>query len=499
MTIFSGSDIGVTSPKKRFKMRPVANRNFQAGSGIYESWTTTSLTPDDLVNKYHRTLRARSRQLMESTDFAPQFVRLCVNHIVGHDGFRFCAKARDTNEELDTVANKALERAWRLWSKGKSCDFSGKHNQVALDKLILRTVAIDGEVFVQKLFNEKGEVCFRLFDPETVPIEINRPRSKGKNLIRFGIEYNQFDNPVAYYFRDANGKLVLNAGYQSGNIKLTRIKADKIKHIFIQDRIGLRRGFPWMAASMVRFRMIGRFEDAAMQNAIAGASKFGILSGEGADEVVDQIEENGERTLDTEAVTLYETDNDVDFHTFDSQFPSTEFSSFVQTNVTSLSAGVGITYPTLSGDLSGVNYSSLKHGTTEERENWKGLQQWFIDDWKDYQYENWIPRQLMIGVPINPKSNLRMVDLEKYLQFEFKGRRWIGPDPLKESTANAMDFKNGFNSPQRIMADRGLDYDEVIDEIAVHYEKLADKGIPVDVGANAINVLMGDEDAKENN
>lgn len=497
MAIFSGNEIGRTPTKTKFKMRSNYKRNYQASSSDFESWTTTSITPDDLVFRHNRILRARSRQLMESTDFAPQFIRLCVNHIIGPDGFRFCAKSRDTNDKLDVVANKALERAWKLWGKGKACDFNAKHNQLAFDKLLLRTVAVDGEAFVQKLLNDKGEVCFRMYDPETVPIELNQARTKTKNLIRFGIEYDRFDNPVAYYFRDANGQLSLNAGYQAGNLQLTRITADKIKHVYIQDRVGLRRGFPWMAASMVRFRMIGRFEDAAMQNAIAGASKFGILSGEGADEVVDQIEENGERTLDTEAVTLYETDNDVDFHTFDSAFPSNEFSSFVKTNVRALASGVGVNYTTLSGDSEGVNFSSLKHGTSEERENWKGLQQWFVDDWKNWQYENWLPRQLMLGIPLNNRKNLRMIDLEKYLESEFRGRRWEGVDPLKTATSNAMDFKNGFNSPQRIMADRGLDYEEVIDEIAAHHEKLREKQIPIDVGANAINVLIEGEEKDE--
>lgn len=473
-------------------------RLFQAAevNDALASWTTSTVTPDELVFKSLRVLRARSRQLMVATDFAPAFIRLCENHIIGNTGFRFCGKARD-GEDLDKKANSALERAWRKWGKGKACDFKGKHNQVSFDKLVIRTVAVDGEAFIQELNNKNGQASFRIYDPEMVPIEYNVARANNQNLIRFGIEYDSNDRPVAYHFRDQNGKIAFQGGYSGNALKMTRIPADLINHVYVQDRVDLRRGFPWMSASMVRVRMLQKLEDSAVQNAIAGATNFGIISGDGSDEVMTSMEDNGDKVIETEGINLYETPHEVDFSSFDSKFPDADFPAFVKSNIRSLASGLGVNYNTLSGDLDGVNFSSLKHGTTEERESWKSLQDWFVQDWKDDQKNRWLKRELLLGIPLPSGKNLPVDKFEKFSEVEFFGRRWVGPDPLKESTASLMQMKSNTISPQRVMMEKGLNPDEVIEEISEFHAKMRELGIPVEVGANVINLNMGDEDASK--
>ena len=476
------------------------NFNFQAAEtgGTFAKWTSWAIPPDELVFKSLRVLRARSRQLMISTDIAPSFINLVENHIVGDDGFRFCAKAKD-GDKLDEMANKALQKAWAAWSDKGYCDFYGDHDEASFDRLITRTVAIDGEVFVQELTDDMGNTCFRLFDPETVPVEYNLSSVNGRNNVRFGIEYDTMNRPVAYYFRDQNGSYVFNGGYQSGALRLTRIPAEQIDHIFVKDRIDLKRGFPWMAPSMVRFRMLSRFEDAALQNAIVGASKVGILSGEGAADVSDEMKDQSVQLADTEAATIYETDADVNFHTFDTQFPSSEYASFVKTNLRSLAAGVGVNYNTLSGDLEGVNYSSLKHGTTEERENWKKMQSWFVRSWKKKQYKRWLKRALLVGIPVSGSSTLRVQDFDKYMCCDFRGRRWFSPDPLKEANAIKARLNANLISPQRVIIESGLDPDEIFDEIERYHAMMKEKGIPVEVASSVINTMTEESDINANN
>lgn len=473
-------------------------RLFQASevNDALASWTTSTVTPDELVFKSLRVLRARSRQLMVATDFAPQFIRLCENHIIGNTGFRFCGKARD-GSELDIKANAALERAWRKWSKGKACDYKGKHNQVSFDKLIMRTVAVDGEAFVQELTGKNGQVAFRIYDPEMVPIEYNIAKSQGQNLVRFGIEYDSSDRPVAYYFRDSNGKVAFQGGYANNSLKMTRIPANKINHIYIQDRVDLRRGFPWMSASMVRVRMIQKLEDSAVQNAIAGASNLGIISGDGADDVVTSMGDSGEKVIETEGINLYETPHEVDFTHFDSKFPDADFPAFVKSNLRSLASGLGVNYNTLSGDLDGVNFSSLKHGLTEERESWKSLQAWFIQDWKDEQKDRWLKRELLLGIPLPSGKNLPLDKFDKFSEVEFNGRRWMGPDPLKEASANSTDMKSNTRSPQEVIIDRGGDPDEVAEQIAQWYAKMEELGVPVAVSPNVLNVDLDKENGED--
>ena len=487
--------------RTRQRRTPAARRSFDAAntSDIYASWTSTSITPDELVYRSLRTLRARSRKLFASNDMAQSFLKMCRNHIVGDKGVRFCPKARDTAGTLDERANSALSRAWAVWGRNGYCDYKGKHDDASFDRLIINTVAVDGEAFIEELPGKDSAVSFRLYDPETVPLDYNKARGTGQNLIRFGIEYDKHDRPIAYYFRDRDGDITFNTGYEARNLRLQRIPAKRIQHVFIQDRVDLRRGFPWMSASMIRFHMLGKFEDTAIQNAIAGASKVGIISGEGSDEIIDGIDDEGQRIMETEHVGLYTTEGEIDFHTFDSKYPSTEYEPFIKTNTMFLAAGVGVNYHSLSGDLSGVNYSSLKHGTSEERENWKTLQAWFIFDWKRPQYNRWLKTNLLVGIKIPGGGTLKVQNIEKYQEIEFYGRRWIGPDPLKESSANVINARANFTSPQRIIMERGDDPTEVIEEIAEYYARMRELNIPVEVGANVININMGDENGQQNN
>jgi len=488
---------GGTRSLKRPGARQLSRqRNFQAANAdeVYQSWTSTSISPDELVFTNLRILRARSRNLMGNNDMAKSFIRLCQNHIVGHTGFRFCPKARTKAGELDKEANRALQKAWKKWGEDGYCDYHKKHDDGSFDRLLIHTVAVDGEAFVQELKGERFGISFRIYDPETVPIDYNRARGKNQNLIRFGIEYDENDRPVAYYFRDRGGNVTFSLGYEAGIQHLKRVPASQIQHIYVQDRVDLKRGFPWMSASMVRFKMIGQFEDAAIQNAIVGASKVGIISGDGAEDISDDMDEKGTKLMETDYVGLYQTDSEIKFDTFDTTFPSTEYGPFIKTNTMFLAAGVGVNYNSLSGDLAGVNYSSLKHGTSEEREHWKVLQKWFILDWKRPQYFRWLKIALLLGIPLNNRATLRAQDYEKYSEIEFAGRRWIGPDPLKEASAAAIEMKSTTKSPQQVMRDKGFDPDEVIEEFKQFHAMMKELGLPVDVGANAIYIDTGETD-----
>lgn len=489
-----------TPARQAHRQRP-RGRNFAAAevSDAYNAWTTASTTPDELIFKSLRILRARSRQLSDSVDMAASYIRLCENHIVGFQGFRFDPRARDLNGELDVKANAALRNAWKEWGDDRHCDFQGKHSEESLDQLALRTVAIDGEAFIEELPGDVYGISYRLHDPETVPVDYHRPRSKTENLIRFGIEYDKHDRPTAYYFRDQNGAVTFFSGYDSRALKLTRIPADRIHHIYVQNKVGLRRGIPWMAPSMVRFRMLGKFEDAAIKNAIIGASKVGIISGEGAVDVVDAIDSEGGRIIDTDFVGLYETDAEVKFSTFDTEFPSNDYVPFIKTNTMFLSAGVGVNYNSMSGDLSGVNYSALKHGTTEERETWKKLQKWFIQEWKRPQYLSWLKMGLLVGIPMDNKTLLRAQDYKKYSVCEFHGRRWQDPDALKKASADAIEMRGNTVSPQMVIRDKGYDPDTVFEEIARFHAKMRELGIPVEVGNNVININTAEQPNTDEN
>ncbi|MCI0539082.1 MAG: phage portal protein [Verrucomicrobiales bacterium] len=57
-----------------------------------------------------------------------------------------------------------------------------------------------------------------------------------------------------------------------------------------------------------------------------------------------------------------------EFQTFDPQHPTQAFPFFVKTFLRGIASGLGVSYNTLANELEGVNFSSIRAGVSDERE-----------------------------------------------------------------------------------------------------------------------------------
>ena len=57
-----------------------------------------------------------------------------------------------------------------------------------------------------------------------------------------------------------------------------RVPASQIIHKFIIERVGQKRGVPWMASAMMRMKMLDGYEEAALVAARVGAAKMGFYT-----------------------------------------------------------------------------------------------------------------------------------------------------------------------------------------------------------------------------
>lgn len=75
------------------------------------------------------------------------------------------------------------------------------HND--FDALILRTLLIDGEVFI-RIHNEAKNpygLSFELIDSASIDFTKIREASQGQNAIVLGVEVDKYYKPVAYYLK----------------------------------------------------------------------------------------------------------------------------------------------------------------------------------------------------------------------------------------------------------------------------------------------------------
>ncbi|MBK7121299.1 MAG: phage portal protein [Comamonadaceae bacterium] len=69
----------------------------------------------------------------------------------------------------------------------------------------------------------------------------------------------------------------------------------------------------------------------------------------------------------------------------------------MKTRLRSIASGMGVTYHGLANDLEGVNFSSIRSGTLEERDAWMVLQDWFAEAFLRPVFGEWLSWSLTKG------------------------------------------------------------------------------------------------------
>lgn len=447
-------------PRRRREPTITVNRrSFEAAKvdRLKSSWSTAPLTINDIIRRDLRQLRARSRHQGQNDPYARRFLQMCRSHVIGPDGILFQSRLKKRDGTLRRKLNQAREAAWRRWSRPEFCDMERKLGLAEMMRQAVATVAEDGECIIRMVEGvEAGEYGFALqfIDAERLDILLDREASQTQNAIRMGIELDEWQRPVAYWFSSSNGDYY----YQGQHYR--RIPADEIIHLYLPFRAGAWRGVPWTATSLTRLNMLDGYEDAALVNARVGASKMGFfLTEDGMAPMVGAEETDGSITVSAEPGEFETLPATVkDFKEFNPAYPMGEFPSFVKQILRGVSAGLGVSYHTLSGDLESVNFTSGRLGTQEDREVWKQLQNWFIDAVCHRIQPRWERQAILRGLV----DGADYFDLNEYkMAVGWQPRRWPHIQPREESAARELAIKLRLASRSQFIREDGNDPDEV--------------------------------------
>jgi lambda family phage portal protein len=427
------------------------------------SWDSNSYTPDQITYSQLETLRSRSRQQARNNDFVVRLIQILQDNIVGASGFKLRSKVTDFNAKPDKPARTAIENAW--------ANFVEESDFVEKQQLIIAGMVTDGEAFIFHRFDNHGRMHPTVIDPVRIDINFNQKKDNG-NVIRMGIEYDQFLKPVAYHVNDEYRDQHPSVGLSSGEVSRTRIDAKQMLHIFRKQFVGQKRGMPWASASLGRLFQLGRYEEAALTAARIGAAKMGFFRSENDEEYTG---ESGDMQINAEAGT-FENIGSMEFQTFDPSYPLGEFKEFMTKTLQSISSGLGVDYHTLGNDLTGVNYSSARVGMLETREYFKTLQGWLIHSLIKPTYKLWLDTSLHFRqISINQKPLNRGLDY--YLPSQWVGRRWDWVDPKKEAEGKQIQYEMRTISLSQIIRERGDDPEEVFKEIAEENALMQELGV----------------------
>jgi lambda family phage portal protein len=288
-----------------------------------------------------------------------------------------------------------------------------------------------------------------------------------------GVEYDAGGRVVAYHIRSS-------AAYGSpgpNGSSYRRLPAENVIHLFDPQQVGQSRGYPRVSTSLASLKQLDAYFEAAITAARAGASKMGFIhTQDGAEYSGDDTDSTGSVLSDFEAGTIEQLPVGTDFTAFDPRYPHEQFAEFVKSMLQSISSSLGVSYSALSGDLEGVNYSSIRAGVLEEREVWKARQQWFIDGYCRPIFERWLRAALLMNA-ITLNGTPLAGDFDAYNHVVFQGRRWAWVDPLKDMNASIIGINNNITTVSAVIREQGRDPEEVFQERSKEKKRLAALGL----------------------
>jgi lambda family phage portal protein len=462
----------IVTPVTAAKATEITNRYDGASNGRrMGSWNAPSSGPNRAMAGL-QTLRNRSRDAIRNEWQAAAAVRVRVANLIGTG----IVPRPDTKDEAQ---KERITAAWTAFTK--LADADGLLDYYGMQSLATRSIDEGGEVFIRARPRRANSgygvpVQFQLLEPEMVPLfdADSWPYMPQGNKIRQGVEFNRVGQRVAYWcYKEHPGDEISGAVSMQD---LLRIPAEFIRHVFKPLRIGQIRGVPSPANGLAKLRVVTDFDDAVLArqhtaNLFTGFVKKLAPTGDGIDPISGRAidyDEEGAPMASLEPGTMQELLPGEDVVFADPPDAGTGYGEFMRWQLMGLSAGDGIPYELLTGDLKDVSDRTIRIILNEfhracEQEQWQiiipGMCDWVYAQWVKYAYLSGglSKRDAQIGVTWSPHA-------------------WAFVHPVQDVQGKQLEIEIGLKSRSQVISERGDDPQKV------DAERAADKDRELDLG-----------------
>lgn len=433
--------------------------------------TGLSSSTRDELRRDIRGLIQHSRHGAQNVDYIRSYEMMVRRHVVGKQGITLQMDCREPDGRADRIANDLIETAWADWGRRGNATPCGRLSWWNIENIAATMIAREGNfllrVFIGPAFGKYG---FQVAPTSIDLLDLSYTEHlDGGRFVLSGIEFDEFARPLAYHLFTTHPAETIGAGLR----ERVRVPASKIVHVYRPSESNQDLGIPQTHTALRRLNMIGRYEEAALSAAHFGAAAMLFFKQESDDAPTD-----GATAPDLpdqiEAGTTAFLPPGVDIANYTPNYPDGEMPAFNKAMLRGGAAGLGVSYAGLTSDMEGANFSSLRDGRGEERDEWRMFQRDLFEGLHDPVFGQWLPVSMATrAVPLPPAK------LDKFRAANWRPRSWASVNPKDDETAAEMQIKNRLRSPSQIAADRGEDYETTARAFAADLALLADLGIAV--------------------
>ena len=433
-------------------------------------WTPASSDINTLVFRSADTLRARSRDMVRRNPWATNSLDAFVANCIG-------TGIKPQSQHPDASVGDQIQKLWLRWTD--EADATGLTDFYGLQALACRSVMEAGECFIRlrpRLPKDGLSVPLQLqlLESEHLPANLTW-RFENGNYVRAGIEFNGIGKRVAYHLYREHPGDALNP---MASMEIVRVPAGSMLHLFRPLRPGQLRGQPWLTQVLIKLHELDQYDDAELVRKKTAAMFAGFVTKNAPQDSLlgeSVAEANGVALAGLEPGTLQVLLPGEDVKFSSPADVGATYETFMRVQLRSIAAGMGITYEQLTGDLTGVNYSSIRAGLLEFRRRCEQFQhQVIVFQMCRPIWRGFIDAAVLSGaLPQAP-------DITPYY-----GVKWIPPgfawvDPLKDIKAQTMAVRAGFKSRAEVVSEQGYDAEEIDREIAADNARADSLGLAYD-------------------
>ena len=440
----------------------VAGEYEAAGTGRrLGTWGTSAAGPSTVISGSLNSLRSRSRQLIRNNPLVDGGGDSYVSNIIG-SGINPRWQIADKDRKLE------IQNLWDDWVD--EADFGETVNFYGLQSLVCRGLIDAGEILCRLIARPTGEglsvpLQLQLLEADHLDEAYNTV-CENDNEIRMGIEIDAEGRRVAYHlWPEHPGEAYIT---RRPNLQRIRVPASEIIHIFRPLRAGQMRGRPWLASIIVRLYELDQYSDAELVRKKT-AAMFGGFITEAAAGITgdpsswfgrkDADDDQGRDVVALEPGTFPMLPRGLDVKFSAPVDVGTTYEVWIKQQLREIAVGMGITYEQLTGDLSGVNYSSIRAGLLEFRRRVGQLQREIIIFQFCRRVSNaWMDAAVLSGAVKIPGyyANRRL-----YRRIKWRPDGWAWVDPVKDQKAASDGVRAGFTSRSKVVAEKGDDVETI--------------------------------------
>ena len=412
-------------------------------------------------------LRAKSRDLVRRNAWANAALESYAANAIG-------TGIKPQSMVIDPALREGIQSLWRDWTE--TADAAGLTDFYGLQAMACRAMLEGGEALVRIRYRRPEDgfpvaMQLQVLEPEHLPVTMSTTAENG-NLIRAGIEFDRLGRRVAYHLYRSHPEDGAFSVMSSGSsMEIVRVDAAEIIHLFRPLRPGQIRGEPWLARALVKLNELDQYDDAELVRKKTAAMFAGFITrmapednlmGEGPSDP------NGIAMAGLEPGTMQILEPGEDVKFSQPADVGGSYSEFLRMQFRAVAAAMGVTYEQLTGDLTQVNYSSIRAGLLEFRRRVESLQHGVIVHqlcrpiWRA-----WMEQAVLEGALVLP-GFIRGGPLKRrqYLACKWIPQGWQWVDPKKEFDAMLTAIRAGLLSRSEAISANGYDAEDVDREIA---------------------------------